>query len=223
MNASRSARPREHDVARLVTHQQGPNDVRPVRPPNVDDADAVGEVINHPELSRTSLSQGDRLHAHRHGPLRLQVPAGDAKDLDAVVRRVRGVEVPSVGREHQRPNLAASNSTKASLAAGLAGPAVTAAISRLLGRLRRPLGCASRSQNDSDREHPGSSSERIRGSPPIPPPGHNHRHERLRHTGNARVDAYSAMTVVFIANVLQRRTFVRAVTSTVAIVPKRAS
>jgi hypothetical protein len=62
---ARSARTREHDVARLVADQERTRDPRRVRR-HVDDAHAVGEQVHDPHLGIGARRDGDRLEPDRH-------------------------------------------------------------------------------------------------------------------------------------------------------------
>ena len=55
----------EDDVARLVADEQRAHDARRVAG-DVDDADAVGEVVDDPHLAGAARRDRDRLEADRH-------------------------------------------------------------------------------------------------------------------------------------------------------------
>jgi antitoxin (DNA-binding transcriptional repressor) of toxin-antitoxin stability system len=57
---------REHDVARLVAHEQRARDARGGRG-QIDDAHAVGEVVHHPGFAVAARRDRNRLHPDRHG------------------------------------------------------------------------------------------------------------------------------------------------------------
>ena len=78
----------EDDVARLVADQQRAHDARRCRR-DVDDADAVGEVIDHPHLVVGARRHRDRLEADRHRVEVRQPAGGDGEDLQPVVGGVR--------------------------------------------------------------------------------------------------------------------------------------
>ena len=81
----RVAGPGEDDVARLVADQQRAHDARR-RGGDVDDADAVGEVVDDPHLAVGARRDRDRLHAHRHGKPRARAAAcADVEDLELSV------------------------------------------------------------------------------------------------------------------------------------------
>ena len=60
-----AARAGEHDVARLVADEQRARDVARARRSSVDDADAVGEVVDDPDLAFVARRDRDRLEADR--------------------------------------------------------------------------------------------------------------------------------------------------------------
>ena len=93
MKARVLSRPGEDDVARLVADEQRAHDVAAVPAlGHLDDADAVGEVVDDPDLVVVARRDGDRLEADRDRGAMLQAVAHDAKDLEPVVRRVDGEE-----------------------------------------------------------------------------------------------------------------------------------
>jgi hypothetical protein len=98
----------EDDVARLVADQERAPDV-PGRSVVVelDDAHAVREVVDHPDLAVRPGRDGDRLKAHRDGRRRDEPLSQDAEDLEAVVGRVDGEQVPLVRRHRERSHLSA--------------------------------------------------------------------------------------------------------------------
>jgi hypothetical protein len=100
---ARAARAGEHDVARLVADQQGADDARRVAR-DVDDAHAVGEMVDDPDLA--SIAHGNRhwLEANRHRTDPLGRVTVDAKDLERTVGRVRGEEPFPVARKRKRPH-----------------------------------------------------------------------------------------------------------------------
>jgi hypothetical protein len=96
----------ENDVPRLVPDQQGAHHPRSVAP--LDHADAVGEVVDHPDLARLALGHRHRLEPHSHRSRQLEGPVVlDPEDLQAVVGRVDGIEVPAVSGQRQRTHLSA--------------------------------------------------------------------------------------------------------------------
>ena len=65
---------------------------------HVDDADAVGEVVDDPDLVVAPRRDGDRLEADRdRGERATSRSAVDAEDLEAVVRRVDREQAFAVG------------------------------------------------------------------------------------------------------------------------------
>jgi hypothetical protein len=97
---------REDDVPRLVAHQQGALHARQ-RAPDVDDAHAVGEVVDDPHLG-VARRDGDRLEADGHARPRRQQAAGpDREDLERAGGGVRDVELRAVRRERDRPDRSA--------------------------------------------------------------------------------------------------------------------
>ena len=105
--------PGEHDVPRLVAHEQRPRDPRERRVGGVDldDAHAVGEVVHDPHLGRTgevgARGEGHRLEADGDLGGQRQAAGADRVDRQAVVRRVDGEEPVARRRERERPNLPA--------------------------------------------------------------------------------------------------------------------
>ncbi len=97
---------REHDVARFVAHEQRTQHVRR-RARHVDDAHAVGELVHDPHLAVGARRDGDRLEADGHRARVREPVAPDVEDLEPVVGRVRGEQLAPVGRERERPHLAA--------------------------------------------------------------------------------------------------------------------
>ena len=61
------ARAGEDDVARLVADEQRALDARRVRRVHVDDAHAVGEVVDDPDFGVAAGGDGDRLETHGDG------------------------------------------------------------------------------------------------------------------------------------------------------------
>jgi hypothetical protein len=88
--------PGEYDVAWLVAHEECAHDVCPLGIPDVNHADAVREMIDHPYLAFAPFGEGHRFEANRNRRDLLQVAPLDVKDLDAIVRRIRRVEETSV-------------------------------------------------------------------------------------------------------------------------------
>src|SRR6185369_8399853 len=89
-------RPGEDDVARLVADEQGAHHASAVPyAVQLDNADAVGEMVDDPDLAVAARRDGHRLEADRDGGAMLQPMPHDAKDLEAAVRRV--------GREEEFP------------------------------------------------------------------------------------------------------------------------
>ena len=100
----------EDDVARLVAHQERALDLAGQVVAvlvELDDAHAVREVVDHPDLMIVPGRHGDRLEAHRDGGGVDERAVADAEDLQAVVRRVDGEQVLPVRRQRERPHLPA--------------------------------------------------------------------------------------------------------------------
>ena len=100
---ARAAGSGEHDVARLVAHQQRPR--HPWRSgADVEHGDAVGEVVHHPDLRIRARGYGHRLHADRHRGHVLQSGRAHGEQVHLVVRRVRDHEGCAVRRHRQWPD-----------------------------------------------------------------------------------------------------------------------
>jgi hypothetical protein len=99
-----AARSGKDDVPRLVAHQQGTGDARRVTG-DVDDADAVGEVVDDPHLGIGPSRDGDRFEADLDGTPVHDAASRDVEQLQPLVRRVDGEESAAVRRECQRPDL----------------------------------------------------------------------------------------------------------------------
>ena len=100
----------EDDVARLVAHEERALDLArqiAIVLVELDDAHAVREMVDHPDLVIRPGRDGDRLEAHRDGGGVDEPMLLDAEDLEAVVRRVDGEQVPLVRRHGERPHLPA--------------------------------------------------------------------------------------------------------------------
>jgi len=92
------ARSGEHDVARLIADEQGAHDVSAVPPlAELDDADAVGEMVDHPDLGLAARRDGHRLEADRDGDAMPQSLMVDVKDFEAIVGRIDREESPAAG------------------------------------------------------------------------------------------------------------------------------
>ena len=102
-----AARPGEHDVAWLVADQERADDARRARA-HVDDAHAVREVVDDPDVHPVAVGRGrDRLEADGDGAGVREVPLRvDVEDLEPVVGGVHRVEVQVVRRERERADLA---------------------------------------------------------------------------------------------------------------------
>ena len=96
----------EDDVARLVADQQRAHDPWRRRR-EIDDADAVGEMVHHPSLAVAARGDRDRLESDRHGGHRHRQSAVQREDLQPVVGRVDGEQGLAVGRERERADLPA--------------------------------------------------------------------------------------------------------------------
>jgi hypothetical protein len=97
---------REHDVAGLVAHEQRAHHLGRAGG-EVDDADAVREVVRHPYLGVAARRHGDRLHPHRDRIRVGEAPARDVEDLEPVVRRIDRQEPRSVRQQRERPHVPA--------------------------------------------------------------------------------------------------------------------
>src|SRR5207249_2252070 len=104
---------REDDVARLVADPQRARDAgaRHVRRVDLDDADAVGEVIHHPDLGLPGevRARGDRhrLEADRDLRRERKPACADRVDRQAIVRRVQREEAVAARREREGPGMPA--------------------------------------------------------------------------------------------------------------------
>ena len=98
-----AARAGEDDVLRLVADEQRADDVRDAAA-DVDDADAVGEVVDDPHLAAAAHRHRHRLHAHLDRCATAEPARHDVEDLQRIVRRVGGVERRPVGRQRQGPH-----------------------------------------------------------------------------------------------------------------------
>ena len=103
----------EHDVARLVADEQRPRHPRQCRGRRIDldDADAVREVIHHPDFGPCravrSCRDGDGLEADLHLRRERQPGGGDRVNLETVVRRIDGEQLARVRRERERADMTA--------------------------------------------------------------------------------------------------------------------
>ena len=104
---------REDDVARLVADPQRARDAgaRHVRRVDLDDADAVGEVIHHPDLGLPGevRARGDRhrLEADRDLRRERKPACADRVDRQAIVRRVQREEAVAARREREGADMPA--------------------------------------------------------------------------------------------------------------------
>src|SRR5207247_1794085 len=118
---------REDDVARLVAHGQRARDAgaRHVRRVDLDDADAVGEVIHHPDLGLPGevRARGDRHRLEADRDLRRErKPArADRVDRQAIVRRVQREEAVAARRECEGPGMPALEVGERAAAGGSGG------------------------------------------------------------------------------------------------------
>jgi hypothetical protein len=103
-----AARPGEDDVARLVADEQGARDVAG-RGGVVerDHADAVRQVVDHPDLAIGARGDGDRLEADRDRGRVAELMVFDAEDLEAIVGSVDSKQMLLVGRYRERTHLPA--------------------------------------------------------------------------------------------------------------------
>jgi hypothetical protein len=74
-------------------------------PPDVEDAHAIGEVIDHPDLLVRSGSHRHGLQTHGDGTPVANPVFRDAEDLESTVGRVYRKEGLSIGGKGERPNL----------------------------------------------------------------------------------------------------------------------
>src|SRR5262249_43920582 len=95
-------------------HEQRPHHARRVGG-DVDDADAVRQVVHDPDLGRGSCCHRDRLHADGDRGAVRQARGGHVEDLEAIVRRVDGEELAAVGRDGQWPYLTALEGDEAAI------------------------------------------------------------------------------------------------------------
>jgi hypothetical protein len=102
---SRSA---EDDVARLISHQQSAHDAPAVSAlGQLHHTDAVGEVVDDPDLVIAARRDGHRLEADRNRGVRLQAMVFDAKDFETIVRCIGREKEFSARGQGQRADLAA--------------------------------------------------------------------------------------------------------------------
>jgi hypothetical protein len=88
--------------------QQGADDAAGVGVAvELDHADAVGQVVDDPDLALGARGDGDRLEADRDRSGMDQAVGLDPEQLQAVVRRVDREQVLSVGRYRERAHLTA--------------------------------------------------------------------------------------------------------------------
>jgi hypothetical protein len=105
-----AARAGEDDVARLISHQERAGDPSDGRPSltlaleELDDAHAVGEVIDHPGLLRRAGRDGDGLQPDRHRAPVTEPLLGDPEHFQTIVRRVHREQRGAVGRQGQGPD-----------------------------------------------------------------------------------------------------------------------
>ncbi|HXR44841.1 MAG TPA: hypothetical protein VN759_08545, partial [Pseudolysinimonas sp.] len=100
--------PGEDDVARLVADEERALDgASRGGVIELDDADAVREVVDDPDLAVRAGGDGDRLEADRDRGGADELALLDAKDLEPVVGRVDGEQELLVGRDRERSHLSA--------------------------------------------------------------------------------------------------------------------
>ena len=92
-------------VTRLVAHQQGANHARGAV--HSDDAHAVRQVVDHPQLAIGRHGHGHRLHAHRHARGQRQGAAIDVEHIERAVGRVDHEQLGAVGRLGHGAHMAA--------------------------------------------------------------------------------------------------------------------
>ena len=101
------ARAREHDVARLVTDEQRADNAGRQRR-DINDADAVREVIHHPDFAVGAGRDGHGLETDRDRSGVGQVArAVDGEYLQSIVGRVDREQVATVRRQRERADLTA--------------------------------------------------------------------------------------------------------------------
>ena len=93
----------EDDILGLVADEQGAGDPRRIRA-DIDDADAVREVIDDPYLATGGCGDGVRLDADTDAGTRCQAFGGHFEDLQTRVRRVDDEQARAVGRERDGPD-----------------------------------------------------------------------------------------------------------------------
>src|SRR5690606_28338356 len=94
----------EDDVAGLVADEQGAYDTRGLAR-DVDDRDAVREVVDDPDLARAPHSDGDGLEADGHAAGgRERAGGADVEDLEVVLGGVRDEELRAIRGERDRPD-----------------------------------------------------------------------------------------------------------------------
>ena len=111
----RPLRAAEDDVARLVAHQEGASHPALVWLAllafvELDDADAVGQVVHHPGLERSvaalAYGDGDGTEAHRHLGHEGEAVARRVEDGEPVVGCVDGEEEGAARRQRERAYVA---------------------------------------------------------------------------------------------------------------------
>jgi hypothetical protein len=96
----------EDDVARFVADEEGAHDAGVVAVVvELDDADGVGEVVDHPDLAAVAHGDRDGLEADRHRRDGRHAGAANAEDLEPVVRRVDGEQEPAICRQGDGANM----------------------------------------------------------------------------------------------------------------------
>jgi len=97
---------REDDVARLVADEQRADHARRRRA-DVDDRDAVGEMVDDPHLVVRARCHRDGLEADGNRAALRDPARADGEHLETIVRGVDGEETRPVGGEREGPHLAA--------------------------------------------------------------------------------------------------------------------
>ena len=105
-------RPGEHDVARLVADQQGAHDAGSRQVADVDDADAVGEMVDHPDFGGGAQATATGSRPTGTDAAGDKVFASSAEDLEAVVRRIHGEQEIAAGESASGRTCPVSNNVK---------------------------------------------------------------------------------------------------------------
>ena len=85
----------EHDVARLIADEQRARHLGNATG-QINDADAVREMVDHPDLIVGPRGDRNRLHAHGHRRRKGEPPDPHVEDLERVVGCVHNKELASI-------------------------------------------------------------------------------------------------------------------------------